>query len=127
MTTEQHDPTLVPLADEYLDAARTLRVNAVKRARLDDEDAAAKEILAKLLTDGDTGVDETGQPLVRMRPGAHVWSETQARDVLPTDTIERLTVTRTETVLDKGLAKDTLAPAIYAACCKRNKSTVVPA
>jgi hypothetical protein len=123
----------VLLEDDFLDAARTLRENAATRARIDAEDAHAKEILAKVLTDGETGVDADGTPLVKMKPGNLVWNDEAAAANLPADVLPRVTVTEPahtievpeRTYVDKAKAKDVLAPALYRLCCKPNKSTVV--
>ncbi len=118
------DPVL--LEDEYLEAAHRLRSNAALRKQLDVEDTRAKEILAKVLAEGETGIDQlTGEPLVQVKPGARVWNEAAARTNLPADLVKAITVTVTEERLDKQKAKDTLAPAIYELCTKANKASVV--
>jgi len=118
------DPVL--LEDEYLQAANRLRVNASIRKDLDAEDARAKEILAKVLAEGEKGISPDGELLVQVKPGARVWNESAARANLPADLLTAITVTVTEERLDKQKAKDTLAPAIYELCCKANKASVVP-
>lgn len=123
----------VLLEDDFLDAARTLRENAATRARIDAEDAHAKEILAKVLTDGETGVDADGTPLVKMKPGNLVWNDEAAAANLPADVLPRVTVVEPahmvevpeKRYIDKAKAKDVLAPALYRLCCKPNKSTIV--
>jgi hypothetical protein len=117
------DPVL--LEDEYLEAAHRLRSNAALRKQLDVEDTRAKEILAKALAEGETGISTDGEPLVQVKPGARVWNEQAARANLPADLVKAITVTVTEERLDKTKAKDTLAPAIYELCTKANKASVV--
>lgn len=115
----------VMLEDEYLHAAEVLRTNAAIRKGLDAEDARVKEILAKILAEGETGVSPDGEPLVTVRPGAKVWNEAAARASLPADLLKAITVTVTEERLDKQKAKDTLAPALYDLCTRSNKASVV--
>lgn len=117
----------VIVEDEFLAAAETIRVNAEIRRRIDEEDERAKEILAKVLTDGDTAVSADGEPLVKMRRGALVFNEEQARKALPPETLALVTVTITESRVDKKLCQDILGDAVYAKCCRQNKSSVVPA
>jgi hypoxanthine phosphoribosyltransferase len=121
------DNDTVLLEDDYLDAAETIRRNAETRKRLDNEDEKAKEILAKILTDGETGVSPDGEPLVKMRPGNKMWNESEARKNLPADMLARITRTVTEEKVDKELARDILPPALYDLCTKQNRSSVVPA
>lgn len=115
----------VILEDEYLDAARRLSDNAHLRKQLDADDVRCKEILAKILAEGETGISPLGEPLVQVRPGARVWNEAAARANLPANLVAALEVTETTTRLDKTLAKDTLAPALYELCTKANKASVV--
>lgn len=114
----------VLLEDEYLAAARTLAVNALTRARLDADDAAAKELLAKVLAEGETGVNADGLPMVRVQPGALVFDERTAREHLDAASIAAIEVTETTTRLDRQRAKDILAPALYALACKQNKPSI---
>lgn len=116
--------TNVLLEDDVLDAAYTLRVNAELRKTLDAEDARAKEILAAHLAAGETGIGPDGTELVKVQAGALVWNEAAARKNLPAELLAQVTVTVTEERLDKTKAKDTLAPAIYAMCCKANADSV---
>ena len=118
---------VVVLEDEFLAAAEVIRRNAATRKRIDAEDEQAKEILAKILTEGETGVSPDGEPLVKIRPGNRVWNEAEARKNLPADMLARITRVKTEEVIDKTLAKDILPPALYDLCTKPNKSSVVPA
>jgi hypothetical protein len=121
------DPAVL-LEDEYLTAARTLQANKATRARIDAEDDAAKEILRKLLAEGETGIDPgTGEILVKVRVGARVFDEATATRQLPDDLRASVTVTETVTRIDKQRAKDLLAPALYDLCCKASKPAVVPA
>lgn len=118
------DPVM--LEDEYLDAALVLKANASLRKRLDLEDERAKEIIAKVLAEGEKGISPDGELLVQVKPGARVWNESAARANLPADLLKAITVTVTEERLDKQKAKDTLAPAIYDLCTKANRASVVP-
>jgi hypothetical protein len=115
----------VILEDEYLEAARELREIAHARWDLDAREAKAKEILAKVLAEGETGVDPDGVPVVEVRPGALRWDEDTARKNLPANLVTALEVTETVTRLDRQRAKDTLAPALYELACKRTKPSVV--
>lgn len=118
--------TTVVLEEDYLEAARTLVDNAATRARLDAEDSKAKEILAKQLTDGETGIDPHGNPMVKMTPGALVFDEKTARANLDQQSIALIEVTETVTRLDRTKAKDILAPALYRLACRQNKSSIKP-
>lgn len=122
MTT--NDSTVL-LEDEYLQAALTLRGNVALRKQLDVEDIRAKEIIAKVLAEGETGISPNGEPLVQVRAGARVWNEAAARANLPADLLTAITVTVTEERIDKQKAKDTLAPALYDLACRANKASVV--
>lgn len=117
--------TNVELTDEYLEAADELREVSAERKRLDARETRAKEILAKILAEGDLGTDAEGRPLVEVRPGALRWDEDTARANLPADLVAALEVTETVTRLDKQKAKDTLAPALYELGCKRTRASVV--
>lgn len=120
--------TIVPLADEYLEAAETIRANAAVRKALDASDEAAKEIIRKHLAEGDIGVDPaTGEALVKVKPGARVFNETEARKNWPADVLARVTRVVTEEKIDKTLAQDILPPAVYDLGCKQNKPSVVTA
>ena len=140
----------VALVDEGLDAARRFRANAATRERLDREDEQDRELIAKYLAEGETGVDEDGTPLVKVHPGAQVFNEATARAQLPADLIGLITVTEETTRIDETLAaqvltaeqlsaitvttvtrrldrtkaKDTLAPALYVLACKQNRPTI---
>lgn len=121
----------VLLEDEYLAAARTLRDIDTRRKQFNADIAAqeadAREILAKILAEGETGVDEDGTPLVAIRPGAKVWNETAAKANLPADLLASITTVETRTVetIDKQRAKDTFAPAIYDLCTRQNRASLV--
>jgi hypothetical protein len=117
----------VILEDEYLQAALTLRGNVALRKQLDVEDIRAKEIIAKVLAEGETGISPDGEPLVQVRAGAKVWNEQAAKDNLPADLLASFTTTETVTVtrMDKTRAKDILAPALYELCTKANRPSVV--
>lgn len=119
----------VVLVDEYLDAARTLRRNTELRKAMDVEDAAAKEILAKVLIAGETGTDADGTPMVKVKAGARVFHEDTARLALESNglasVISQIEVTVTR--LDKDKAKALLPGDIYDACCKVNAASIVVA
>lgn len=116
----------VTLEDEFLEAARELRDVAKAKKLLDDRETRAKEILAKVLAEGEVGVDpESGLSLVAVRPGARVWSEDKARENLPTEILAQLEVTETVVKIDKQRARETLAPALYDLCTKQNRPSVV--
>lgn len=115
----------VPLTDDYLDAARELREIQAESKRLAAREKTCKEIIAKHLVEGQTGVDpETGEALVQVTHGAKVWSEPEAMKNLPADILQTLIVTKTESHVDKDRAQDILPPALYALCCKTNKASV---
>lgn len=123
------DDRRVLLEDEFLDAARTLRdIDARRKAfakSTADEENAARELIAKVLAEGETGVDADGVELVQIRPGARVWNDDAARANLLPEMLEQISVTETVTRLDRTRAKDTLAPALYALCTKQNRASVV--
>lgn len=117
------DGNVVPLTDDYLDAAVELREVLKRKAELAEREAELKEIITKALAEGETGLDpETGEALVVVKRGARVWNEAAALQALPAHLVEALTVT--ETKLDKDKAKAVLAPALYEKCCKANKPSV---
>lgn len=125
-------PGQVLLEDDFLTAARTLREIERRRSQfaLDTgaEERDAKEIIAKVLAEGETGVDpDTGEELVTIRPGAKVWNEAAAKANLPADLLASITsvTTREITTVDKDRAKQTFAPAIYDLCTKQNKASLV--
>ena len=121
---ENEDRT-VPLEDDFLTAARELRTITREQKALAEREKTCKEILAKHLMPGEVGVDsETGEPLVQVYSGAQVWNEAEAVKNLPADILATLTVTKTETHVDKERAQDILPPALYALCCKANKPSV---
>jgi hypothetical protein len=120
------DPVL--LEDEYLHAAEVLRINASIRKGLDAEDARCKEILAKVLAEGEQGMSPDGEILVQIKPGARVWNEDTARTALADtpELLQLITVTETVTRLDKQKAKNLFGDDLYATCCKANRASVVP-
>ena len=118
------DQSVVLLEEQYLAAANELRECTILRKQLDEREAAAKEILRSILQAGDTAIDADGVALVTVKRGAAIWNEKLAREVLPAAQLSAITVTVTEERLDKQKAKDTLAPAIYEACCKRNTDSI---
>lgn len=117
--------TNVLLEDEYLVAANALRDIAAERKVLDAEEKRMKEILAKLLAEGETGVSPDGEPLVQVRRGARVWNEAAARENLPANLLAAITVTVTEERLDKDKAKAIFGDALYERCTKANRPSVV--
>ena len=56
-----------------------------------------------------------------MRAGARKFSADLAKQILPSDVVERLQVT----TIDAKKAKEILAPALYDAACTQNKASVV--
>ena len=115
----------VLLEDEYLAAANELREITAQEKNLTARKDRCKEILAKVLAEGETGVDEDGQMLVKVKPGARVWNETAARENLPENLLAAITVTVTEERLDKDKAKAIFGDALYERCTKANKPSVV--
>ena len=124
MTT---DDSTVILEDEYLQAALTLRGNTALRKQLDVEDIRAKEIIAKVLAEGETGISPDGEPLVQVRPGAKVWNEDTARTALANtpELLGLITVSETVTRIDKSRAKALFGGDLYESCCRANKASVV--
>lgn len=120
MSTNPDDRNVL-LEDEFLTAARTLAANKRRRQQMDLEDGAAREIIEKVIAEGETGIDENGTPLVQITRGARVWNEDQAKTALSADLLAGITVTKTVTTLDRQRAKDTLAPALYELCTKQNR------
>ncbi len=117
----------VVLEGDFLDAALKLAGVQAMRAQLAKDELECKEILAKVLAEGETGIDANGTKLAQVKRGARVWNEAQAKENLPEHVLAN--ITRTETVtrtfIDQQLAKDTLAPVLYDKCCKRNRPSVV--
>jgi hypothetical protein len=117
--------TYIPLADDFLAAAHELQEITREQKALAAREKTCKEIIAKHLVEGQTGVDPlTGEALVAITHGAKVWNEGEAMKNLPADILATLTVTVTETRVDKDRAQDILPPALYALCCKTNKPSV---
>lgn len=116
----------VLLHDEILEAACELRAIAIERRDLDTRESECKAILAKHLTAGETGVDDDGRELVKVKAGARVWHEDTARKAIAdhglNSIIPQLEVT--ETHLDKAKAKQLLPGDLYDACCRQNKDSI---
>ena len=115
---EEHE---VPLEDEYLGAAIELRGIVEQRKMLEAREAECREILAKALAEGEKGVDLDGNALVQVKAGSLRFDADQAKDVLPKEILGSVTVL----AIDAKKAKAVLAPALYEACCKRSRPSVV--
>ena len=111
----------VLLEDEYLDAAIELRGIIAQRKALEAREAECRELLAKALAEGETGIDHHGRELVQVRAGSLRFDPDQAERVLPREILNRVMVL----AIDAKQAKAILAPALYEACCKRTRPSVV--
>lgn len=118
--------TDVRLTDEYLEAVDELRAVAAGRAILDDREAAAKQLLLKLLAAGDTGTDSDGTPLVAIRTSRR-FDPKKAAAVLPGLLGEEgyAALCTTTTAVDPRKAKDVLAPALWQLCTNETSASVV--
>lgn len=111
----------VLLEDDVLVAAIELRDIARARRDLEAREKAAKEVLAKHLATGETGVDPAGNPLVTVRAGARRFDPAAATANLPPEVLATISVTAP----DGKRAKEILAPALYDLCTKQNAPSVV--
>lgn len=114
----------VILDDEYAAAARELLDLIEQEKALAERKAACKQVIAKALAVGETGVSTDGEPLVTVRAGSLRFDPDLATQVLSGTT---LLDTVTVQVIDGARAKAVLAPSLYEACCKRTQPSVVPA
>lgn len=113
-------PTVV-LEDEYLEAAREIVEITAQEKELAERKARAKQIIEKVLAEGERGISPDGEPLVAVRPGAARFDADAATENLDTESLERISVTAP----DGKRAKAILPPALYELCVTRNKPSVV--
>jgi hypothetical protein len=113
-------PTVI-LQDEFLEAARDLVAIAAEKKALAEREGRAKEIIAKVLAEGERGISPDGEPLVAVRTGAAKFDPDAAASNLPAELLQSISVT----VPDGKRAKAILSPALYELCTTRNKPSVV--
>lgn len=112
--------TEIQLRDDFLEAAVELRYVTAEIAKLEGQAKRCKEILAKHLVAGDTGMDANGHALVKMQKGASRFKPELAKANLPPAVLESILVTAP----DAKKAKDILAPALYALCVADDQPSV---
>ena len=117
--------TTIVLTDEYLEAAAELREAQADKKAAEEREKHAKEILAKILAEGDTGVSPDGEMLVQVKRGARVFNEAEALKNWPASVLATVTRTVTKDEIDRDLAKEILPPAIWEMGCRTNKPSVV--
>lgn len=114
-----HDNVL--LHGEYLDAALELGEIAHARGELDEREKRCKDVLDKLLSVGERGVDKDNIPIVAVRTGAARFNADRAAEFLPNDVLLGI-CTFTP---DAKVAKLLLEPAEYEQCLDYNQASVV--
>lgn len=113
--------TVVTLDSRHLEAARELRVILAEEKHLAERKAAAKAILAEVLTDiGQEAVDEHGEKWATMRAGSARFNAEEATRNLPAAALKLIV----REVPDGKLAKEVLPPAMYALCTKVGEPTI---
>lgn len=116
--------TPIVLSDRYLAAAQELRDVMAQEKILAERKAAAKKILAEVLTDvGQSAVDEYGTPLATMRPGQARFDAELAIRNLPDAALQMIV----RNVPDAKLAREVLPPALYEQCVVRSAPSIVAA
>ena len=93
-------------------------------AKRDELTAAIEQVdqhLLALLEPGQT-VDLDGQPVLAVRSGNRTWNDAKAREVLPEQLLDSITVT--EPRLDRARAKELLPPALYLQCTTEGRPYV---
>lgn len=111
------------------DIAPQLEVLTRRRIEVVAQQDALKESLASidaailtLCKPGDKLLIDD-QPIFRVNQ-SHNWDEDTAREVLPAELLDAITVTETVTRIDRTVAKEVLPPALYSACTKPSKPSV---
>jgi len=117
--TDAHDNVL--LHGEYLEAALELGEIAEAKRELAEREKRCKELLEKLLSVGERGVDKDNVPIVVVRKGAARFDPERAAESLSNDMLLKI-CTFTP---DYKLAKQVLPPAMYEQCLDYNKASVV--
>jgi len=95
-----------------------------QRDKLTEAIEQVDQHLLTLLQPGET-VAIDGEPAIAVRAGNRTWNERKAREVLPEQLLEAITVT--EPRLDRTLAKEMLPPALYAECTTEGRPYVAKA
>lgn len=116
---DTHDNVL--LHGEYLDAALQLGDIAQAKAELEQREKLCKDLLNKLLSVGERGVDKDNVPIVAVRKGAARFNADRAAEILPNDVLLGI-CTFTP---DAKVAKLLLEPAQYEQCLDYNHASVV--
>jgi hypothetical protein len=117
-------PIAVVLDDRHLEAARELRAIIGEEKALADRKAAAKAVLAEVLTIvGQDAVDEHGEKWATVRAGSARFNGEEAARNLPPAALKMIV----REVPDAKLAKDVLPPALYALCVKAGDPSIVSA
>jgi len=119
MSNEAHDNVL--LHDEYLAAAIELGEIAQAKRELSERETHCKELLEKLLSVGERGVDKDNIPIVYVRAGAARFNAERAFASLP----QTIFLGICTSAPDPKLAKELLTPGMYEDCLTYNKSSVV--
>jgi hypothetical protein len=113
--------SIVTLDDRHLEAARELRMILAEEKHLAERKAAAKAILAEVLTEvGTEAVDEHGEKWAVLRAGSARFNAEEAVRNLPAAALKLIV----REVPDGKLAKEVLPPAMYALCTKASEPTI---
>jgi hypothetical protein len=114
----------VVLDDRHLAAARELREVLAEEKVLAERKAAAKAILAEVLTViGQDAVDENGEKWATMKAGSARFNAEEAVRNLPPAALKMIV----REVPDGKLAKEVLPPALYAKCVKVGEPSIASA
>lgn len=111
------------------DIAPQLEVLTRRRIDVVAQLDALKESLASIdaailtLVEPGTALEIDNEPIFRVTV-SHRWDEDTAREVLPPELLDAITVTETVTRIDRATAKEVLPPALYTACTKPSKPSV---
>ena len=116
---DAHDNVL--LHGEYLEAALELGEIAQAKRELAEREKRCKELLEKMLSVGERGVDKDNVPIVVVRKGAARFSSERAAEALPNEVLLKISVFTP----DLKLAKQVLPPAMFEQCLDYNKASVV--
>lgn len=116
---DAHDNVL--LHGEYLDAALELGEIADAKAELERREKSCNDLLNKLLSVGERGVDKDNVPIVAVRKGAARFNADRAAEYLPNDVLLGI-CTFTP---DAKVAKLLLEPDMYEQCLEYNQASVV--
>ena len=114
----------VVLDEKHLAAARELREVLAEEKVLAERKAAAKAILAEVLTViGQDAVDENGEKWATMKAGSARFNAEEAVRSLPPAALKMIV----REVPDGKLAKEVLPPALYAKCVKVGEPSIASA